>query len=55
MVTLNSPDRVFAWEVFPISKKIIVSNLFSTAFSYLVIYLCYHTYCMLIDLIDSLG
>ena len=27
-------------------------NLISVAFSYLVIYLCYHSYCMLIELIN---
>ena len=42
MVTLNSLDGVFALEVFPIHKQITVSNLFSIAFSYLVIFLCYH-------------
>ena len=35
MVTLNSPSRVFALEVFPIHKQITVSTLFSIAF-YLV-------------------
>ena len=52
MVILNSPSEVFALEVFPIRKQITVSNLFFTAFSYLVICLCYHAYCMLIDLIN---
>ena len=33
MVTLNSPDGVFALEVFPIHKQIIVSTLFSAAFN----------------------
>ena len=43
VVTLNSPNGVFALEVFPIRKQITESNLFSAAFSYLVIFLCYHT------------
>ena len=43
VVTLNSLDEVFALEVFPIPKQITMSNLFSAAFSYLVICLCYHT------------
>ena len=33
MVTLNSPDGVFALEVFPIHKQITVSTLFSVAFN----------------------
>jgi len=55
MVTLNSFGGVFALEIFSIRKQITMSNLFSTAFSYLVICLCYHAYCMLIDLINSLA
>ena len=55
VVTLKSPGGVFALEVFPIHKQITVSNLFSAVFSYLVICLCYHVYCMLIDLINLLG
>ena len=42
VVTLNSPGGVFPLEVFPIRKQITMSNLISTAFSYLVICLCYH-------------
>ena len=42
VMTLNSPSRVFALVVFPIRKQITMSNLISTAFSYLVICLCYH-------------
>ena len=47
VVTLNSPDGIFALEVFPIRKQIIVSNLISAAFSiigYLFVLPCY---CML--------
>ena len=55
MVTLNSLGEVFALEVFPIHKQITVSNLFSDVFSYLVICLYYHTYYMLINLINKLG
>ena len=32
IVTLNSPDKVFALEVFPIRKQITVSTLFSAAY-----------------------
>ena len=32
MVTLNSPGRVFALEVFPIRKQITVLTLFSIAY-----------------------
>ena len=33
MVTLESPDGVFALEVFPIRKQITVSTLFSAVFN----------------------
>ena len=33
VVNLKSPDGVFALEVFPIRKQIIVSTLFSTTFN----------------------
>ena len=33
MVTLKSPDGVFALEVFPIHKQITALTLFSTAFN----------------------
>ena len=55
VVTLNSLGGVFALEIFPIRKQITMSNLFASAFSYLVICLCYYAYCMLIDLINSLA
>ena len=32
-MTLNSSNEVFALEVFPIRKQIIMSNLFSNAFN----------------------
>ena len=55
VVTLNSPGGVLPWRFSLFVNKSPVSNLFFPAFSYLVIYLCYHAYCMLIDLINSLG
>ena len=55
VVTLNLLGGVFPWWFFSFVNKPPVSNLFSAAFSYLVICLCYHTYCMLIDLINSLS
>ena len=55
VVTLNSPGEVLPRWFSPFVNKSPVSNLISAAFSYLVICLCYHSYCMLIDLINSLG
>ena len=43
VVTLNSPDGVLPRWFSPFINKSLVSNLFSTAFSYLMICLCYHT------------
>ena len=42
VVTLNLPSRVLPWWFSPFVNKSHVSNLFSVAFSYLVICLCYH-------------
>ena len=47
VVTLNSPGGVLPRWFSLFVNKSPVSNLISTAFSYLVICLCYHTYCML--------
>ena len=42
VVTLNSPDGVLPQWFSPFANKSPMSNLFSAAFSYLVICLCYH-------------
>ena len=55
MMTLKSPDKVFALEVFPIRKQITVSTLFSTAFNLVGDFFVLSHYCMLINLINSLG
>ena len=46
VVTLNSPSGVLPRWFSPFVNKSPVSNLISVAFSYLVICLCYHAYCM---------
>ena len=46
VVTLNSPSRVLPWMLSPFVNKSPVSNLSFIAFSYLLICLCYHAYCM---------
>ena len=51
-MTLKSPGVVFALEVFPIRKQITVLALFSAAFNLVGDLLCYHAYCMLIELIS---
>ena len=43
VVTLNSRDGVLPQWFFSFVNKSPVSNLISIAFSYLVIFLCYHT------------
>ena len=55
MVTINSPGGVLPRWFSPFVNKSPVSNLYSAAFNYLVICLCYHAYYMLIDLINSLS
>ena len=52
VVTLNSPGGILLQWFSPFANKSPVSNLISIAFSYLVICLCYHMYCMLIELIN---
>ena len=55
VMTLNSTGGVLPWWFSPFVDKSLVSNLISVTFSYLVICLYYHVYCMLIDLINSFG
>ena len=46
VVTLNSHSGVLSRQFSLFVNKLSVSNLIFTAFSYLMIYLCYHVYCM---------
>ena len=46
VVTLNSLSGVLPWWFSSFVNKLPMSNLIFVAFSYLVICLCYHTYCM---------
>ena len=46
VVSIKSLDGVLPEWFSPFVNKSSVSNLISAALSYLVIYLCYHTYCM---------
>ena len=52
VVTLNSPGEVLPRWFSLFVNKSPMSNLISTAFSYLVICLCYHAYCMKLNLIN---
>ena len=55
MVTLNSLDGVLSWWFSLLVNKSPMSNLFFTAFSYLVICLCYHDIaCESLDLCETI-